>query len=663
MLHDNRKPDVQQASGEEDDESNMAGLTFSVTGAMASLSLFLGSFVYYIYISGEGGGEVMSFLPWLLFGFGSFLLMFIFLSLQSFKKTKMRLDKVETLLAQKDYELAHHIAGRKETQRLAQEATEEYQLILNNINDVVFEADIEGHLIFINQSWAAMSGFPVAESLGKKLLTFFHKDDWAAIEKKIEGLLRGDIDDSLLVPRLLRNNQRERKVRLNMKILRQDRAQALQIVGVISDIQGGRQIETVLREAEEKYRAIVENAVGGIYQVTPEGRCVSANPALATMLDYDSTEQLLTEMSDVSKRLYVSVADRYRFLRSLEKNGVVRNFETQVRKRGGETIWVNESARVVYNEEGNILYFEGSMEDISARKMFETELREAKINSDLSNRAKSEFLANMSHELRTPLNAIIGFSEIIKGEMLGAVEQKQYLDYASDIYHSGQNLLKIINEILDVVQIDSGDRQLQESVVDLNELIQKSVRRLHDKAHEEKISIYNKVSSAIPPLVADRLALKQILNNVLSNAIKFTPEGGNITISHEIRKSGRLRLSITDTGIGMDEYELEKALSPFGQAEGNLNKKNSGTGLGLTLVHALMKLHEGDLEMFSQKGLGTKVTLVFPARRMVDQQGRADGAAPDSNPVVPSVQDMTGGQTRKRSEPRITDEPPSPEIH
>lgn len=249
-------------------------------------------------------------------------------------------------------------------------------------------------------------------------------------------------------------------------------------------------------------------------------------------------------------------------------------------------------------------------------KKQEEDLQKAKFNSDIANRAKSEFLTNMSHELRTPLNSIIGFSEIIKNEIYGPISQKEYVDYIHDIHDSGERLLEVINEILDVSKIEAGERVLNEGRVDVEKIVQACLSIFAAKIKDNAMDVTNMLQG-IPKIYAEELAVKQVVMNVVSNAVKFTPHGGRLTISYELENDGALRISFTDTGIGLNEEEVEKALSPFGQVDSELDRAGSGTGLGLTLVQSLMGLHKGSLEMFSQKGIGTTVTLVFPVDRVL----------------------------------------------
>lgn len=645
-LHDRKAPVL---------GANLSGAVVLLCGLLVSFSLFL---CVRFYSAAAGVAEQFSVFSVILLA-----VLLVFSSATAFYARRSavltaRAARLDGLLTRSNYEFGHQLSGREEARLAAQDEANEYRHILDTINDVVFELDSGGRLVFVNDAWSSLTGVSLPDSLGKSVTDFFHEEDRPVLQQKIAGMVRRDIEYSLVIPRVVARDHDVRSVRLLMKVLPNERTKELRVVGAMTDIEERRRSEAVLREAEEKYRKIVENAVGGIYQVSMDGRCLSANPALADMLGYDTPAQLIEEMSDVSRQLYVSQADRYRFLQMVEKKGALRNFETRIRKRNGYQIWVNENARAVYDEDGHIRYFEGSMEDISARKAFEIELREAKIASDLSNRAKSEFLANMSHELRTPLNVIIGFSEIIKNQILGPMEHPQYAEYAEDVYNSGHSLLRIINEILDITRIEAGDRPLQEEIVDMDRLIQSSVSFMASKINGARIVVYNNTVEKIPQLVGEEIALKQIITNILSNAVKFTPAGGNITISHEMSASGRLRLSITDTGIGMNEYEKEKALSPFGQVEGNLNRDNSGTGLGLTLVQSLMGLHEGELELFSQKGLGTTATLIFPATRVVLPQTQAEAVLPDVSECEADAK-----LSSDDADLRMNEEPPSSQIH
>ncbi len=243
--------------------------------------------------------------------------------------------------------------------------------------------------------------------------------------------------------------------------------------------------------------------------------------------------------------------------------------------------------------------------------------RVALLNAESANRAKTEFLANMSHELRTPLNAIIGFSEVIQNEIMGKVQDNpRYVDYARDIRQAGTHLLSVINDILDIAKIEAGQLDLREDVFGLGEALEACVKMLADQATESGLELVCAGPDDLPNLWADEKMFKQIAINILSNAIKFTPEGGRITLNAEIEPGGALKLTVTDTGIGIAADDLEMALAPFAQVDSAYCRSHEGTGLGLPISKALAELHGGSLDMESEPGVGTTVTVRFPSERL-----------------------------------------------
>ncbi len=244
-------------------------------------------------------------------------------------------------------------------------------------------------------------------------------------------------------------------------------------------------------------------------------------------------------------------------------------------------------------------------------------LSEALREARLANRAKSEFLANMSHELRTPLNAIIGFSEAARQQLFGPIGHEKYKDYFNDIHDSGNHLLDLINDILDLSVIEAGRLELNEEEIEVKELIDSCLYQIRYQAGAAGVKLHGEDDPGLPKLRADRLRVKQILLNLLANAIKFTPKDGDITVHAEMAENGSLCISVTDSGIGIADAEIPKIMAPFAQVQSSKTRDHEGTGLGLSLSQSLMELHGGTLTLESRVGVGTTTTICFPAKRLV----------------------------------------------
>jgi signal transduction histidine kinase len=233
-----------------------------------------------------------------------------------------------------------------------------------------------------------------------------------------------------------------------------------------------------------------------------------------------------------------------------------------------------------------------------------------------ASRAKSAFLANMSHELRTPLNAIIGFSEIMKDQHLGPMQNRRYLSYVGDIHSSGRHLLSIINDVLDLAKIEAGKMSLDGAEeFDVTASVTAALAMVAGLGEKYGVQVIMGLRSDGARLVAVERMVRQILINLVGNAIKFTPEGGKVRIDGGSGQDGCYLLTVRDSGVGMNEREIANALVPFGQNATHMSAKHDGTGLGLPLAKAMMELHGGQLAIESHPGHGTTVTLRFPPER------------------------------------------------
>ena len=390
---------------------------------------------------------------------------------------------------------------------------------------------------------------------------------------------------------------------------------------VLGDVTNRRRAEQALRTSEERYALAQRAANEGLWDWDIAGGAVYVSPRIKTILNLTDADvdRFKHGWSD-----YVHPDDvvRYRAAIVAHLKGETDHLscEYRVRTADGSYRWVRDRGLALRGEGGRAYRMAGSVGDITAEVEAAQALRHAKDVAETANRTKSEFLANMSHELRTPLNAIIGFAEMMEMEVFGDLGNDHYREYIGDIHHSGQHLLNLINDILDVSKVEAGKIELRESDIDVAEVIAGCVRLVAERAATGEVAIELDVPRDLPALYADEHRVKQILLNLLSNAVKFTPPKGIVTVRARADRMQGFAVEVVDTGIGIAAKDIPRAFEPFVQIDSALNRKAEGTGLGLPLSRALMALHGGSLDLISEAGKGTNVRVAFPAVRIVKRR-------------------------------------------
>ena len=386
-------------------------------------------------------------------------------------------------------------------------------------------------------------------------------------------------------------------------------------------------------------------AVGAFVMVAEiRARAASRAARLYQRLADHSTDMIVSFDPETQKRSYVSPSCRQ--LYGYEPDEAMRMAATEIihpddfpnvraalnqingsgqgvvtyrgRRKDGIYIWVEASLTAFRNPTTAATEIVSVIRDISDRVRAESALRDAKRQAEAANHAKSEFLSTVSHELRTPLNAVIGFSEIMERELLGPIGNEKYRSYIVDIQRSGKLLLNVINDILDLSKAEAGKWELTEDVFDVEQTLRAVLRLLKPRLDEADLSAAISLPTSLPLLRADERKTQQVFFNLLSNAVKFTPPGGRIDVVGQHDHANGITIRVRDTGIGIDPEKLECVFEPFMQIDSALSRKHSGTGLGLSVVRAIMEHHKGSVELKSDVGNGTEAILVFPAERVLE---------------------------------------------
>ena len=379
------------------------------------------------------------------------------------------------------------------------------------------------------------------------------------------------------------------------------------------------QARTALLEKSVLLRTTLDNTGSGIAAFDPSSRLVAWNGRFLNMLGLEKGFEHLDgfegrtapETDLLSKR----VAECLKLGRRLDAN------RSEHIGADGRVLEIRNNRT---RDNANVII----CTDVTERKSFETTLIESKTAAELASRTKTEFLANVSHELRTPLNAIIGFAELILLEIRGPIGDTGYVNYARDIKQGGEHLLNLINDILDVSTIESGNYDVHEEPIETAVIVESCLRMIDERAAAARLSVSCDVEPDLSYICVDRRAIKQIILNLLSNAVKFTPKYGNVWLRVEKAQEQGIRISVADTGVGIAPEDIMRVLEPFGQVRDVIDHRIDGTGLGLPLVKSLAELLGGRLEIESSPGKGTTVSVHLPRGRISDdetqrQTGRA----------------------------------------
>ncbi len=515
----------------------------------------------------------------------------------------------------------HSRDDRQTAERAVQESERRFRELFDDAPVAYHELDLDNHITRVNGTELAMLGYGAEEMVGKSVWNFIieEKPDEAAARETPQGA-RSEYPCTFR-----RKDGRKVSVLMRQKFIKDATGAICGRLATLQDVTALKRTELELRDAEEKYRSIFENAIEGIFQSTAEGSYMSVNPALARMFGYDSPDEMMSTVTHIAKQLYVQSGRRAEFTALILEKGAVSDFESEVFRRDGSSIWISERCRAVRDGDGKLLYYEGTAEDITARRGSQQAVTAARDTAIESARLKSEFLANMSHEIRTPMNGIIGMTDLLLDTELTGKQR----DFTQTIAGSADSLLTIINDILDFSKIEAGMLKFEEIDFQLASVVEGAVEVLAARAAAKKIDIASLVYNGVPNgLRGDPGRLRQVLTNLVGNAVKFTERGEVVVRANCQEESAThvvIRFTVTDSGIGIEPSAQAQLFQAFVQADGTTTRRFGGTGLGLAICRQLVQRMGGEIGVTSQAGKGS--TFWFTAR-FARQAAGASSVAP-----------------------------------
>ncbi|MFT5439339.1 MAG: PAS domain S-box-containing protein [Alphaproteobacteria bacterium] len=476
-------------------------------------------------------------------------------------------------------------------------------------------ADQNGRRIFANQAMAKLMGYDMADeiiALDRGEIIAPH--DMARTRAHWTAMQRGEDVPPHYEIEIIHRDGRFIPVQCFCRQIVWEGVDAIQRIYI--DLTERKRAEKALFESEEKLRKAFENTGIGMSIRNTKDRTILCNDALCQILGYSQEELEALHLNDIT---YPDDREETQKTRGKLISGEIDSYQVTKRllRKDGEPIWLNNDLSTIRDDDGRIIFTINLFHDLTESRKGEEILHRARLAAEAANRSKSEFLANMSHELRTPLNAIIGFSETMKRQIFGPLDNPKYVEYVADIHQAGNHLLDLINDILDLSKIEAGEVELDENVINVSEIVASSMLLVNERAENGGVKLTVNTPDALEPFYADERALKQILINLLSNAIKFTPSGGEVTVNVWSGPDTGYNFQIVDTGVGMALEDIPIALAPFKQLDGAINRKFEGTGLGLSLTKTLVEMHGGSLDIQSELGIGTTITVRFPPERIV----------------------------------------------
>jgi PAS domain S-box-containing protein len=487
-----------------------------------------------------------------------------------------------------------------------------FEHTLNSISDCLCITNLNENIIFVNDNFIQTYGYESDELIGQNI-----------------KIIRSDKTDQLKVKEIYRSTQNggwrgeiynKRKtgsdflISLRTSVVKDDQGIPIAMVGVSKDLTKDLEAEENLKVAKNKYRSLFEDLKDAVYESSPRGKLIDINPSGVELFGFDSKEELLT--ADIANDLYVNPKDREIFKKRLERDGYVKNLEIEIKNKQGRKATALETASAVRDKHGKILSYRGILRDITELKKAEIQnkkhlneiahaneqLHESEQKLKSLNASKDKFFSIIAHDLRSPFTSLIGLSEFLI-EDLDELTIEEIKMYATEINKSSRNVLKLLENLLQWARIQTGKMEFEPSRIDFYEVVEDTILLLGNNASNKKIELTNSVDKN-SLVEADRNMISSVVQNLISNAVKFTKMDGKIEVNSNISKNF-LNVSVADSGIGISDEDLEKLFVLDNLHSTNGTDEEQGSGLGLVLCKELIEKHNGKIWVKSELDKGS----------------------------------------------------------
>jgi PAS domain S-box-containing protein len=515
-------------------------------------------------------------------------------------------------------ERADTMEALRNAETAARDSEDRLRAVLDTAVDGIISINGSGEVLSFNHAAEKIFGYSVDEVIGRNISMLMPEPDKTKHGSYIDNFARTGDAKIIGIGREVHGLRKDGSVfPMELEVGAAATSKEQIFTGIVRDITQRVAGQQARELAERQYRDLFDSALVGIYQASPTGRYIACNPALAEILGYDSPEEVIASVGDIREQVYADPQVRDRYVQLLEQFGLIEGFEAQLRRRDGDVLWTSQNVHAVYRGDGEIVRYEGVVEDITARKAMERQvdegrrrLEDANLELRQAGQAKDAFLSTISHELRTPLTSVKGFAEILQA--YSDIDEESRTEFVGIIVNESNRLIRLINDLLDLSKIEAGKMDWEDEPTSVAGVIASSVASTRSLALEKGQRVEITPGDDIPDVVVDPDKLIQVMTNLLSNAFKFSPVGATVRINAS-RAGLEVVVSVEDQGIGIAPGDVPMVFERFSQAGDTLTDKPKGTGLGLSICKEIIDHYGGRIWVDSEYEAGSTFSFALPA--------------------------------------------------